>query len=104
MLRHTQEDRIAWLCVRVHSCACVRERARTYAFVWGLFCFYVLVRTSNLIAVQLLQQDENQKCACFRGREGDTEREGEQVREGERERFWISCYVTFSCQGKQKPR
>lgn len=37
-----------------------------------------------------------------RQREGDTERAGEQVRE--RERFWISCYVTFSCQEKQKPR
>lgn len=75
-------------CVAKRACAqlcvCVRERARTYVFVWGLFCFcvYVLARSSNLMAVLLLQQDENKECVCFKSQaEGDTEREGVQARE-----------------------
>lgn len=93
-------------CVAKRACAqlcvCVRERARTYAFVWGLFCFcvYVLARSSNLMAVLLLQQDENKEPSRGRYREGGSA--SQRVRK--RERFWISCYVTFSCREKQKLR
>lgn len=57
----------------------------------------------------LLQQDENKECVCLRGKQKGRERqiqrgrESKSVREREGERFWISCYVTFSCE-KQKLR
>lgn len=75
------------MCACARLCVCVCACARTYASVWGLICVYVLVRSSSLIAVLLLQQDENKECVCLRGkqkgreRERDTGREGEQVRE-----------------------
>lgn len=61
----------------------------------------------------LLLQDENKECffleASRKGGEGkrkerEIQRGRESKSESEGERFWISCYVTFSCQEKQKPR
>lgn len=68
-------------CARL--CVCVRACARTYASVWGLICFcvYVLVRSSSLIAVVLLQQDENKECVCLRGKQKGRER-GREIQGG----------------------
>lgn len=61
---------------------------------------YMLVRSSSLIADLLLQQDENKECVCLRGKERGKYREGGRASHRLRERFWISCYVTFFMSGE----
>lgn len=99
----------------VSLCACARRRVCASVCMQvcsASVCVCVLVRSSSLIAVRAIKGWKWGSvwlcvCVCFRGKQKGREgryREGGRASQCEGERFWISCYVTFSWQEKQKPR